>query len=167
MILYFVVRWRINIEKISWRQISGISKLNLTLFRSQIFLTNVHFSHCTGNVNECCYCCYYSRYSFTIELIQAWKRTGNDIRAWTEWEGAHQPGPGHWSHAPSVQLSAGYQTLTVSLHGNDLRPPGIKSAQTQDCCYLSLLALLFQNNTAFSFLAAFSTFSMQSWNSCV
>ena len=74
-------------------------------------------THCTGNVNECCrccYCCYYSHYSLTIELIQAWKRTGNDIRAWPEWEGA---GPGQWYHSPSVQLSAGFRisgTLTRS-----------------------------------------------------
>ena len=124
-----------------------------------------------GNVNECCrccYCCYYSHYSLTIELIQAWKRTGNDIRAWPEWEGA---GPGQWYHSPSVQLSAGFRisgTLT-RFHCMDMisghQASGLLIHKTA-ATFPSLLALLFQNNTAFSFPAAFSTFVMQSWNSC-
>ena len=108
-----------------------------------------------------------------IELMQAWKRTGNDTRVsavdWAKWERANQPVPGQWSHAPgtSVQHSA---RIRISGALSRSHCMGMISS-LQVCSNTRLLPqppfLLFQNNTAFSFLAAFSTFFMQSLNSCV
>ena len=142
--------------------------------------SNVHFSFTVRNVNEC-----YLILQLLLLVTPAawrlnwckhgWKRTGNNTRVSTEWERAKQPVPGQWSHAPGPSVRhwpiSQYQdlrsSLTVSLHGNDLQTLGSLPVCPNTRLLLKPPFPLFQNNTAFSFLAAFSTFFMQSLNSCV
>ena len=82
-----------------------------------------------------------------IELMQAWKRTGNDTRVsavdWAKWERANQPVPGQWSHAPgssavsTTQPGSGSQEHSHGLTAWEWSPVS-RSAQTQDCCHSRL-----------------------------
>ena len=151
----------------------------LTLFlvaaewNPKLLFANVHF---IAFVNECqrnaAIAVTHSR-RLMIELMQAWKRTGNDTRVsavdWAKWERANQPVPGQWSHAPGSSVQH-WARIRISGALSRSHCMGMISS-LQVCSNTRLLPqppfLLFQNNTAFSFLAAFSTFFMQSLNSYV